>query len=87
MEKHAMDDKNRAKALELAIASVEKEYGKGAIMRLKDGEKLHDGVAVAGRDLDPPTVGGEVSRPDDDEIPQPIGQCSCCMSTAPARVT
>jgi recombination protein RecA len=41
-----MDDKNRAKALELAIASVEKEYGKGAIMRLKDGEKLHDGVAV-----------------------------------------
>jgi recombination protein RecA len=41
-----MDDKNRAKALELAIASVEKEYGKGAIMRLKDGEKLHDGVAT-----------------------------------------
>src|SRR4051794_21029817 len=41
-----MDDKNRSKALELAIASVEKEYGKGAIMRLKDGEKIHDGVAV-----------------------------------------
>jgi recombination protein RecA len=41
-----MDDKNRSKALELAIASVEKEYGKGAIMRLKDGEKLHDGVAT-----------------------------------------
>jgi len=41
-----MDDKNRAKALELAIASVEKEYGKGAIMRLKDGEKLHDGIAT-----------------------------------------
>ena len=32
-----MDDKNRQKALELAIASVEKEFGKGAIMRLKDG--------------------------------------------------
>ena len=41
-----MDDKNRSKALELALASVEKEYGKGAIMRLKDGEKLHEGVAV-----------------------------------------
>ena len=33
-----MDDKNRSKALELAIAGVEKEFGKGAIMRLKDGD-------------------------------------------------
>ncbi len=41
-----MDDKNRQKALELAIASVEKEYGKGAIMRLKDGEHLHEDVPV-----------------------------------------
>jgi recombination protein RecA len=41
------DDKNpkqKAAALELAIASVEKEYGKGAIMRLKDGQSLHDEV-------------------------------------------
>jgi recombination protein RecA len=41
-----MDDKNRSKALELAIAGVEKEFGKGAIMRLKDGESLHDEVPV-----------------------------------------
>jgi recombination protein RecA len=41
-----IEDKNRQKALELAIASVEKEYGKGAIMRLKDGEHLHDNVPV-----------------------------------------
>ena len=41
-----MDEKNRAKALELAIASVEKEFGKGAIMRLKDGETLHGDLPV-----------------------------------------
>ncbi len=41
-----MDDKNRTKALELAIAGVEKEFGKGAIMRLKDGESLHPDVPV-----------------------------------------
>ena len=41
-----MDDKNRSKALELAIAGVEKEFGKGAIMRLKDGESLHDEIPV-----------------------------------------
>lgn len=39
-----MDDKNRSKAIELALASIEKEYGKGAIMRLKDGA-LHADVA------------------------------------------
>ncbi len=44
-----MDDrtaKNKAAALELAIAGVEKEYGKGAIMRLKDGESLHEDIAA-----------------------------------------
>src|SRR5258706_13302456 len=42
-----MDDKQRSKALEVAIASVEKEYGKGSIMRLKDGESiLHDAEVV-----------------------------------------
>ncbi len=41
-----MDDKNKQKALELVIAGVEKEYGKGAIMRLKDGESLHDDIPV-----------------------------------------
>ena len=35
-----MDDKNKGKALELAIASVQKEFGDGAIMRLKEGERI-----------------------------------------------
>src|SRR6201992_1417481 len=43
----AMDDtKNKSKAIELAVATIEKEYGKGAIMRLKDGASLADGVQV-----------------------------------------
>jgi recombination protein RecA len=41
-----MDDKNRAKAIDLAVASIEKEYGKGSIMRLKDGQTLHAEVPV-----------------------------------------
>ena len=41
-----MEDKNRAKAIELAFASIEKEYGKGSIMRLKEGESLGGDVAV-----------------------------------------
>jgi len=42
-----MDEKNRQKAIELAVSSIEKEYGKGSIMRLKDGESvLHDVEAV-----------------------------------------
>jgi recombination protein RecA len=43
------DDKNTKQknaALELAIASVEKEFGKGAIMRLKDGESMHDDIGA-----------------------------------------
>jgi recombination protein RecA len=40
------DKKQKNAALELAIASVEKEYGKGAIMRLKEGQSLHEGVAA-----------------------------------------
>jgi recombination protein RecA len=39
-----MDDRNKAKSLELALAGIEKEYGKGAIMRLKDGELPHGEV-------------------------------------------
>ncbi len=41
-----MDDKNRSKAIDLALASIEKEYGKGAIMRLKDGVGLNADVEV-----------------------------------------
>jgi recombination protein RecA len=42
------DDKNskqKTAALEIAIASVEKEFGKGAIMRLKDGQSLAEEIA------------------------------------------
>ncbi len=38
--------KQKTAALELAIASVEKEYGKGAIMRLKEGQSLHEELAA-----------------------------------------
>ncbi len=41
-----MDQKERSKALELALASVEKEFGRGAIMRLKDGEVIGGDVPV-----------------------------------------
>jgi recombination protein RecA len=41
-----MEDKNRQKAIELALASIEKEYGKGAIMRLKEGASLADDIQV-----------------------------------------
>src|SRR5579864_6741245 len=41
-----MDEKNRQKAIDLALASIEKEYGKGSIMRLKDGEAMMQGVEV-----------------------------------------
>ena len=40
-----MDD-NKKKALDLAIATVEREYGRGAIMRLADGEKMGGDVPV-----------------------------------------
>jgi recombination protein RecA len=52
LNKHAvyiasMDDaKNKTKAIELAVATIEKEYGKGSIMRLKDGASLMDGVQI-----------------------------------------
>jgi recombination protein RecA len=39
-------DENKSKALELAMASVEKEFGRGAIMRLADGEKIGGDVPV-----------------------------------------
>jgi recombination protein RecA len=41
-----MEEKNRQKAVELAVASIEKEYGKGSIMRLRDGESFHTDVGV-----------------------------------------
>jgi recombination protein RecA len=42
-----MDDaKNKSKAIELAVATIEKEYGKGSIMRLKEGATLGEGIQV-----------------------------------------
>jgi recombination protein RecA len=43
-----MDDaKNtKTKALELAVSTIEKEYGKGSIMRLKEGASLGEGIQV-----------------------------------------
>lgn len=38
--------KEREKALELALASIEKQFGKGSIMRLGSNETLHDNVQV-----------------------------------------
>jgi recombination protein RecA len=46
MEATMLDDKQKQKALEVTLASVEKEFGKGAIMRLKDGEVIGGDVAV-----------------------------------------
>ena len=40
-----MEDKNRSKAIDLALASIEKEYGKGSIMRL-NGETMLPDVQV-----------------------------------------
>ncbi len=36
----AQDQKERARSLDLALASIEKQFGKGSIMKLGDGEKL-----------------------------------------------
>lgn len=36
----------KSRALELAIANVEKEFGKGAIMRLKEGETISGDISV-----------------------------------------
>jgi recombination protein RecA len=40
------DTKNKSKAVDLAVATIEKEYGKGSIMRLKDGASLTEGIQV-----------------------------------------
>ncbi|HEY5961192.1 MAG TPA: DNA recombination/repair protein RecA, partial [Polyangiaceae bacterium] len=40
------DPKSKSRALDLALLAVEKEFGKGAIMRLKDGENIGGEVEV-----------------------------------------
>ena len=36
----------KGKALELAVAAIEKQFGKGSIMKLGGGESLYDNVPV-----------------------------------------
>src|SRR6185312_3442564 len=43
-----MSETNRGKALELAVASIEKAYGKGAIMRLGEHEVVKVEVTSSG---------------------------------------
>lgn len=40
------DKAEKGKALDLAVSTIEKQFGKGSIMRLGVNEKLHDNVAV-----------------------------------------
>lgn len=46
MDKNKADKLEKIKALDLAVSTIEKQFGKGAIMRLGNTEKLHDGVQV-----------------------------------------
>jgi len=41
-----MEDKNKGKALELALSSIEKEFGRGAIMRLGEKDSIGGDVQV-----------------------------------------
>src|SRR5580698_3662635 len=43
---HAMEDSKKSRAIDMAVATIEKEYGKGSIMRLKEGTSLTDGLQV-----------------------------------------
>ncbi len=45
MEKIKKDD-NKTKALDLALSAIEKQFGKGSIMKLGEGKTLHDDVEV-----------------------------------------
>jgi len=46
MSTKSKEKANRNKALDLALASIEKSYGKGAIMRLGDKQDLLEGKGV-----------------------------------------
>ena len=45
------------KALELAIGSIEKEFGRGSIMRLAEGQKIGGDVADIGHSVAAALVG------------------------------
>ncbi len=42
----AVGDSDKAKALELALSTIEKQFGKGSIMKLGGGQTLYDNVPV-----------------------------------------
>ncbi len=46
METNTNTAANKSKALELAIQSIEKQFGRGSIMRLGTGQTLNEGVGV-----------------------------------------
>ena len=41
-----IENKEKGKALDLAIASIEKQFGKGSIMKLEQGKSLFDNVPI-----------------------------------------
>ena len=41
-----VDDKERARAVELALSQIEKQFGKGSIMKLGGDKSLYDNVPV-----------------------------------------
>ena len=41
-----MENKEKSKALDLAISSIEKQFGKGSIMKLEQGKSLFENVPV-----------------------------------------
>lgn len=48
-----IDDKEKQKALALAFAKIEKDFGKGAVMRLGDAPKLNiDAISTGAINLD-----------------------------------
>lgn len=47
-EEQSVSDSNRSKALELALASIEKSYGKGAIMRMGESDVVKAEVISSG---------------------------------------
>jgi recombination protein RecA len=46
VQNHRQTDKEREKAITLAVGAIEKQFGKGSIMRLGEGESLVREAAV-----------------------------------------
>ena len=46
LEQNTNNSAQKTKALELAIQTIEKQFGKGSIMRLGTGQSLHEGITA-----------------------------------------